>query len=119
DDVSALEEGMRGCDVVFHSAADVAQWGDRARVEKVNVGGTQNTLDAARKAGVKKFVHVSTEAVLVGGPRMVRADETWPRPKKPLGLYPITKGLAEERVLAANSPQMPTVIVRPRFIWGK
>jgi nucleoside-diphosphate-sugar epimerase len=119
DDVGAMAAGMAGCDVVFHSAADVTQFGDFAKVARVNVGGTQNALDAARQAGVKRFVHVSTEAVLVGGPRIVRADETWPRPKKPIGLYPATKGLAEERVLAANDAALATVIVRPRFIWGQ
>jgi nucleoside-diphosphate-sugar epimerase len=119
DDESALAGGLAGCDVVFHCAADTAQFGDRKRVEAVNVGGTERALAAARNAGVKKFVHVSTEAVLVGGPPIVRADETRPRPRHPIGLYPITKGLAEERVLAANSPELTTVIVRPRFIWGR
>jgi nucleoside-diphosphate-sugar epimerase len=69
--------------------------------------------------GVPRLVHVSTEAVLVGGRPIVNADETWPRPARPIGLYPLTKGLAEERVLAANSPELCTLIVRPRFIWGK
>jgi len=119
DDEGALAAGMAGCDVVFHCAADTAQFGDKKRVEAVNVGGTAHALEAAKKAGVKKFVHVSTEAVLVGGPPIVRADESWPRPRHPIGLYPITKGLAEERVLAANSPELATVIVRPRFIWGR
>jgi nucleoside-diphosphate-sugar epimerase len=119
DDEGLLARGMEGCDVVFHCAADTAQFGDRKRVEAVNVGGTERALAAAKKACVKKFVHVSTEAVLVGGRPIVRADETWPRPRHPIGLYPITKGLAEERVLAASSPEMQAVIVRPRFIWGR
>ena len=117
-DVSAMAHGLAGCDVVFHCAADTAQFGDRAKVEAVNVGGTVNVLTAARQAGVGRFVHVSTETVLLGGPPIVRADETWPRPKRPLGLYALTKGLAEERVLAANAPELATMIVRPRFIWG-
>jgi nucleoside-diphosphate-sugar epimerase len=117
-DAAAMELGLAGCDVVFHCAADVAQFGDRKKVEAVNVGGTEQVMAAARRAGVKKFVHVSTEAVLVGGPPIVRADESWPRPRHPIGVYPLTKGLAEERVLAANAPGFSTVIVRPRFIWG-
>jgi nucleoside-diphosphate-sugar epimerase len=119
DDQAALAAGMAGCEVVFHCAADTAQFGDFTRVAGVNVGGTERALAAARQSGVKKFVHVSTEAVLVGGPPIVRADETRPRPRRPIGLYPTTKGLAEERVLAANSPELATVIVRPRFIWGR
>jgi nucleoside-diphosphate-sugar epimerase len=117
-DGEAMARGMAGCDVVFHCAADTAQFGDRKRVEAINVGGTEQVIAAARKAGVNKLVHVSTEAVLVGGPPIVRADESWPRPAHPIGLYPLTKGLAEESVLRGNSPQLATVIVRPRFIWG-
>ena len=75
-------------------------------------------VDAARDVGVGCLVHISTESVLIGGPTLRRADETWPRPARPLGLYALTKGLAEDRVLAANSPSLRTVIVRPRFVWG-
>ena len=119
DNVDALRHGMSGCDVVFHSAAKVEDWGRYEEFYRVNVVGTENVLQAARVSGVKKLMHVSTEAVLAGGPAIRNADETWPRAKNPLGLYPRTKGLAEERVLAANSPELTTVIVRPRFIWGK
>lgn len=118
DDVAAMTRGMDGCKVVFHSAADLSQFGDVERIKHVNVGGTERVIAAARAAGVARLVHVSTEAVLVGGPRIVRADETWPRPAQPIGVYPLTKGMAEERVIAANSPQLTTVIARPRFIWG-
>jgi nucleoside-diphosphate-sugar epimerase len=118
DDVAAMQAGMAGCAAVFHSAADVAQFGDVKRIAHVNVGGTERVIAAARAAGVARLVHVSTEAVLVGGPRIVRADETWPRPAHPIGVYPLTKGMAEERVLAANSPTFATMVARPRFIWG-
>jgi nucleoside-diphosphate-sugar epimerase len=119
DDVEAMTRGMSGCEVAYHAAADVAQFGDVARIAHVNVGGTERVIAAARAAGVGRLVHVSTEAVLVGrGSRLVRVDETRPRPRHPIGVYPLTKGMAEERVLAANSPSLTTVIARPRFIWG-
>jgi nucleoside-diphosphate-sugar epimerase len=119
ENVEALRSGMTGCGVVFHSAAKVEDWGRYEDFYRANVNGTENVLQAARASGVKKIVHVSTEAVLAGGPPICNADETWPRAKNPLGLYPLTKGLAEECVLAANSSELATVIVRPRFIWGK
>jgi nucleoside-diphosphate-sugar epimerase len=119
DDAAALREGMAGCDVVYHSAAYVKQWGPREDFFRVNVAGTQTALEQARAAGVKTFVHVSTEAVLAGERPIINADETAPLAEHPAGLYPLTKGLAEEAVLAANSPALKTVIVRPRFIWGK
>jgi nucleoside-diphosphate-sugar epimerase len=111
-------EGLAGVDVVFHSAAWLAG-GDAALAEATNIGGTAAMLAAARAAGVARFVHVGTEAVLVGGPPIHNADETWPIPARPIGLYPATKAAAEKLVRAANAPGFETIVVRPRFVWGK
>jgi len=119
DDVAALRRGIAGCDAVFHSAAKVDDFGDPADFQRVNVEGTENVLRAAEAEGGPRVVHVSTEAVLVGGPPIVNADETWPIPARPIGLYPLTKGLAEGRVQAAAARGLPACIVRPRFIWGR
>lgn len=118
-DPAALRAGMAGCDLVLHLAARVGDWGRREDFYRDNVLGTEHVLAAARTVGVPRLVHVSTEAVLVGGRPLVNADETWPRPARPLGLYPWSKGLAEAAVLAANSAELATVVVRPRFIWGR
>src|SRR5262249_38533218 len=90
---------------------------------EVTVRGTENMLDHARRAGVRRFVHVGTEAVLVDGEPIVMADERKPLPKKPIGLYPRTKAEAERRVLQANGQtnqgRLEASVTRPRFIWGK
>jgi len=119
-DLDALEDmtaAMAGCDVVFHCAAHVGEWDAPAVFERVNVTGTANVLAAAIRAGVTRLVHVSTEAVLVGGPPIVRVDETRPLPDHPPAMYPASKGAAERLLRAAND-RMDVVIVRPRFIWG-
>ena len=119
DDTRALREGLTGCDVAFHTAAIVKDWGDPQVFHRVNVQGTENLLAAARAAGVGCVVHVSTEAVLAGPEPLTGVDETLPRPSEPFGPYALTKGQAEQRVLDANSATLRTVVVRPRFIWGK
>lgn len=121
NDSAAMRAGMQDCEVVFHSAAQVGIWDKHKIAYQVNVVGTENTLKAAQQAGVQKFVHVSTEAVLVDKrtTSLKNVDETVPRATNPLGFYPRTKGLAEEVVLQYNTPEMPTVIMRPRFIWGR
>jgi len=112
--------GVDGCDVVFHAAAYVKQSGPMAEFMKANVEGTKNVLAAARAAGAKRFVHIGTEAVLADGKPIVRANEQVPYPAKPAGPYPLTKGLAEQAVVAANGEGgLETVVVRPRLIWGK
>jgi len=119
DDLDAMHEGMIGCDVVFHAAAHVYLWGDPKEFHHINVDGTRNVISAAKAAGVPRFVHVSTEAVLVGGPPLVDVDESRPLPEKPIGLYSITKGLAEKAVIEANCPELATMAIRPPLIWGK
>src|ERR1700757_4320079 len=79
-DLPALQAGMAGADVVFHCAAKVDDWGDPAEFHKVNVEGTAHVIEAARAAGVRRLVHVSTEAVLADGTPIRDADETRPRP---------------------------------------
>lgn len=117
-DRDALQQGMQGCETVVHAAAHTEQWGPRQRFEQINVGGTVAVLAAARSAGVRQVIHLSTEAVLADGRPLERIDETYPRPDHPIGEYARTKALAEQRVLEANGDGLATAVVRPRFVWG-
>lgn len=119
DDRRGLEVGMEGCDTVVHAAAWVQDHGPRDAVFRANVGGTENVIAAARSQKVARLVHVGTEAVLADGRPIVRADESRPFPARPAGLYPLTKGLAERAVRAAAKEGLHSVVVRPRFIWGR
>ena len=118
-DRASLEGGSVGCDVCFHAAAKVEDWGDPAEFERVNVGGTANVIAAARAAGVRRLVHVGTEAALTAGQALVGVDEGAPlRPDSPF-LYSSSKAKAEQLVRDANGERLETVVVRPRFVWGK
>jgi len=118
-DVSILQEGMGGCSAVFHAAAMVSDWGQRKEFEEVTVRGTKHVLAAAKAAGVSRFVHIGTEAVLAGGKPILNADENAPYPAHPVGLYPWSKALAERAVIAANAPGFATMSIRPRLVWGR
>jgi nucleoside-diphosphate-sugar epimerase len=108
----------KGSEVVFHLAAETDITADRAQHEHVTVQGTQAVVDAAREAGVPRFVHCGTEAALLAGDPLVDADETAPlRPDSPAA-YSATKAIAEKIVLDASSPGFATVSIRPRFVWG-
>ncbi|MFL5845442.1 MAG: NAD-dependent epimerase/dehydratase family protein [Solirubrobacteraceae bacterium] len=116
DDVGAMTSGARGSDVVFHAAAHLGEWGARSEFERGNVGGTRHVLEAATAAGVRRFVHVGTEAALMHGEPLIDVDETAPlRPDSP-ALYSATKAQAEQLVRAAEG--IETVVVRPRLVWG-
>jgi len=116
---SAMRDGAAGCELAFHAAAALGDWGRKEDFERGNVEGTRNALEATREAGVRRFVHVGTEAALLAGDPLVEVDETAPlRPDSPV-LYSSTKAKAEQLVREANSPRFETVVVRPRFVWGE
>lgn len=112
-------EHIRGCAAIVHSAAFVEQWGTRKQFWEANVAGTEQLLKTARQAGVKRFVHVGTEAALFHGQDLQDIDESYPYPRRTPFLYSETKAEAEKRVLAANEPGVfETVSIRPRLVWG-
>jgi len=119
DDLDAMRSGMAGCSAAIHGAAKVGEWGRWEDFLRDTVEGTENVVAAARAAKLPRLLHVSTEAVLADGSPIINADESRPLPPKPNGFYPRSKGMAEQCVLAANGDGLETLVVRPRFIWGK
>lgn len=118
-DLSTVDAAMlKGCDAVIHAAAFVEEWGTRAEFEAANVIGTQRALDAAKQAGVKRFILVGTEAALFNGEDLNDVDETAPYATPQRFLYSETKAEAERRVLAANAEGFTTLSIRPRLVWG-
>jgi nucleoside-diphosphate-sugar epimerase len=112
-DLDDLGDGPAGCDLAFHCAAHLGEWGDEAEFDRVNVDGTRNVMAACSAAGVGRVVHVGTEAALLAGQPLVDADETLPlRPDSP-ALYSRSKAKAEQVARAAGA-----VVVRPRLVWG-
>jgi nucleoside-diphosphate-sugar epimerase len=112
-------EAFVGCDLVVHAAAIVAETGDRARFEAVNVGGTRRVCEAAADADVERVLHVSS--VVVYGDRFPRGtmrDED--DPLVPTGgPYTDTKIAAEHAALAAaHDRRFDLTIVRPGDVYG-
>jgi nucleoside-diphosphate-sugar epimerase len=119
DSVDAMRDACAGADVVHHAAAKVEDFGDPADFERVTVQGTKNALEAARSAGVPRFVHVGTEAALMAGQPLVNVDESAPLRPDSRAPYPWSKAKAEQAVRDANGDGFATVVVRPRFVWGR
>jgi len=120
-DVSNLDAVMaaaKGCDVVFHVAAKAGVWGTAAEYESANVKGTEVVLEACRKLGIRKLVYTSSPSVVHGGDAIEGANESLPYPAHYEAHYPRTKAEAEQKVLAANGPELSTVALRPHLIWG-
>ena len=113
----SLKAAVRGVEVVYHCAAQVAlpYQGDRLKIFRVNVEGTRNVLQASEEGDVRRFVFVSSVAVY-GDPKESLVGED--HPKNPKGPYAESKVLAEELVEMAGARGLETVILRPCVIYG-
>lgn len=116
---ASLCAAMAGCDTLIHAAADTDHGPATERQRRVNVDGTRAVIEAARRAGIRKVIHLSTESVLATGRPLVNVDETMPLPLNPAGGYSRTKAAAERIALAANANDFAVVVLRPRFVWGR
>ncbi len=106
-----------GCDAVMHIAAVYRTAGHPdSYYREVNVEGTRLLLEAAREAGIRRFVHTSTVGVH-GDVQNPPADED--APIAPSDIYQETK--AEADVLArefGRTHGLEVAIVRPGAIYG-
>jgi nucleoside-diphosphate-sugar epimerase len=117
-DPASIRACAGGCALAFHAAALPAEWGTRNEFDTANVMGTANVLGACEAAGVKRLVHVGTEAAHFAMEPLVQIDESEPlRPDSPV-LYSATKARAEQLVVGAAKPGFETVVLRPRLVWG-
>ena len=114
DDVIAA---ARGCDQIHHIAAVFRTAGHPdSYYRDVNVGGTQNVLEAARRLDCERVVHCSTGGVH-GHIAHPPAGETYPF--GPGDVYQRTKLEGELEAAAAARRGQRVVIVRPGPIYGE
>jgi nucleoside-diphosphate-sugar epimerase len=118
DDADTVRAACAGVETVFHVAAKVGVWGRHEDFYTANVLGTQAVIDGCREHGVKRLVHTSTPSVVFNGRPLANADESLPLTTACPSPYPLTKAAAERAVLAANSPALRTVALRPHLVWG-
>jgi nucleoside-diphosphate-sugar epimerase len=111
------QRAAEGCDVVVHTAALVGMPSDVSGFWDVNVRGTRLALEAARDAGARRFVHLSS-VVTFGFDFPDGVDERWP--VKPSGVaYIDTKIASEQVVLQAHAAgEAEVTVVRPGDVYG-
>lgn len=116
DQLDALRAGCRGCDVVFHVAAELDGAAPRDRILAVNVQGTDHVLRAAADAGVRRVVFTSSVAVYGEAAPDGAEEDTPPRPSHPYGE---SKVRAEEVCLRYHARGLvEAVALRPCFVYG-
>lgn len=118
-DFESVLAGMRGAEIVFHTAAKAGVWGARAEYERVNVEGTRAVMRAAVEARVRGVVHTSSPSVCFDGRDHVRARNDLPLARTFLCDYPRTKAEAERIALSTNrAGDVATCALRPHLVFG-
>lgn len=117
-DFDAVVAATRGRDAVIHTAAKAGAWGALEDYYATNVRGTDHVVAACGANGVARLVHTSSPSVVFRGRDLEGADESAPYAEHFRAHYPATKKLAEQHALAANSPALAVVALRPHLIWG-
>jgi len=114
-DRKSLEEGMKGCDILFHAAADYRLWTRKPAVMyEINVDGTRNILEAALSQGVSRVVYTSSVGTLGNPGNGIAGDETTPVTLADMaGHYKKSKFLAEREAESFLKRGLPLVIVNP------
>jgi dihydroflavonol-4-reductase len=115
-DSGSLERALRGCDTLYHVAADYRLWvKNYNELYANNVVGTENIMRAAIRAGVSKIVYTSSVATIgLMDDGSSSCEDTPSSLKDMIGHYKRSKFLAEEvvnRLVAKEN--LPAIIVNP------
>ncbi|MFW6289102.1 MAG: NAD-dependent epimerase/dehydratase family protein [Spirochaetota bacterium] len=120
-DPESVRRAVEGCDAIIHVAASTAIWPARSQlVRRINLEGTKNVLDAARRERVKRMVHIGTANTFAPGTKESPGTETGEYTSHKYGLdYMDSKYAAHLEVQrAAERGDVPAIEVNPTFMWG-
>lgn len=120
-DPEVCAAAMRDCAMVIHTAASTSTWPTRSvALRAVNFTGTQNMVQAARKAGIERFVHISSASCFGPGISGCPATEETPFRGFRYRLdYIDSKYRAHQYVLgAARTQGFPAIVLCPTFMIG-
>jgi nucleoside-diphosphate-sugar epimerase len=116
-DAASLDAAVEGCELVFNSMGMPEQWvRDEEIFDRVNAVGSGQLASAAKRAGIRRFIHTSTHDVFhaeTGG----RFDETMLADYPKGTAYERSKQRAEELVLAERDG-MEVVVLNPSGVYG-
>jgi dihydroflavonol-4-reductase len=117
-DKGSVRRAVQGCSVVYHAAGLPEQWKHDPNIfQQVNVGGTQNMIEATLEQGVRWFVYTSTIDVFYAEAGQ-DFDESLvdPRPKRTY--YERSKQDADKRVVDALQEGLPAIFLHPAGVYG-
>lgn len=119
NDVSALDQLLEGCTLLYHCAAIVSfNPAKTAALYHVNIEGTANVVNMALSKGVEKMIHVSSIAALGTVKQGLIDEEVYFEEGASTSAYSISKHKSEMEVWRGIAEGLNAVIVNPSVIIG-
>jgi dihydroflavonol-4-reductase len=114
-DHDSLRRGLKGCDALYHAAADYRLWTrDPRQMYRINVEGTTAVLEAALENGLSRVVYTSSVGTLGNpGDGTLGAEDTPVTLADMVGHYKKSKFLAEREAERFVARGLNLVIVNP------
>ena len=117
-DADSLARAAQGCDAVFHAAAFAKAWDkDEQTFYRLNVQGSLNVLEAAKKAGAERFVFTSTAGV-ISPSNGLASNENTHRKLDYFTHYEASKARAEESLAKQAKGALESITVNPTRVYG-
>ena len=113
-----LKDTLANKDILVHCAALSSPWGRSEDFHQINVGLTQQLLEAARKANVQRFINISSPSIYFDFKDRLGIKESDPLPEQFVNAYAETKLLAEKWALSQHGNGIEVISLRPRAIIG-
>ena len=120
-DADLVDEALSDVDEVYHLAGLPGMWmPNKNDFHAVNCGGTEIVIAAARKRGIARFLHCSTESILFPSspPEDAAAEDILLTGDDMPGPYTRSKMLAEQLAMHAAASGFPVVIACPTMPIG-
>ena len=89
----AVRAAVEGVEVVFHQGALASvprSIADPVTSLEININGTQNVLQAARDAGVRRVVYASSSSIYGNTPTLPKHEQMQPHPVSPYAIHKLT-----------------------------
>lgn len=114
-DYDSLRQGLKGCAILYHAAADYRLWTRTPdEMYRINVGGTESILQAALENSLSKVVYTSSVGTLGNPGDGTPGDEDTPVTLEDMvGPYKKSKFLAERVAESFIAKGLPLVVVNP------
>lgn len=116
-----IEKAIQGCDAVIHAAANTNIWPSRSEIiRRINIEGTQNIIDAALKAEVRRMIYIGTANSFGFGSKENPGNEKLPYQSAKYGVDYMDSKLEAQRLVlkAVKERGLQAITINPTFMLG-